>query len=171
MIRQPYTLVRFHVGSVGSKRRIRFLGSKAMILFTRRLMPAELRLRSDRETQKSEIYFTNHTLTGKPDAFPLLGLDLPGDSAGRLSVTLRSHGARHLYFTNHTLTGNKSLFAVTPEAANRCQLAIAAPSPNFFHQSHFDWEHESVRVSTRKPPTAANCPLHLRRQIFSPVTL
>ena len=57
MIRQPYTLVRFHVGSAGSKRRIRFLGSKAMILFTRRLMPAELRLQSDRETQKLRYLF------------------------------------------------------------------------------------------------------------------
>ena len=46
-----------------------------MILFTRSLMPAELRLQSDRETQKSEIYFTNHTLTGKLDAFPWLGSD------------------------------------------------------------------------------------------------
>jgi hypothetical protein len=41
-----------------------------MILFTCRLMPADLRLQSNRETQKSEIYFTNHTLTGKPNAFP-----------------------------------------------------------------------------------------------------
>ena len=72
MIRQPYTLVRFHAGSAGSKRRIRFLGSKAMILFTRRLMPAELRLQSDRETQKSEIYFTDHTLTGKPEGLFVL---------------------------------------------------------------------------------------------------
>ena len=47
-----------------------FFRSKALILFTRRLMPAELRLQSDRETQKSGIYFTNHTLTGKPNAFP-----------------------------------------------------------------------------------------------------
>ena len=54
---------------------MRFHGSKALILFTRRLMPAELRLQSDRGTQKSEIYFTNHTLTGKLAAFPWLGLD------------------------------------------------------------------------------------------------
>jgi hypothetical protein len=49
---------------------MRFHVSKALILFTRRLMPAEQRLQSDRGTQKFEIYFTNHTLTGKPDAFP-----------------------------------------------------------------------------------------------------
>jgi hypothetical protein len=29
----------------------------------------------DREAQKFEIYFTNHTLTGKPNAFPWLGSD------------------------------------------------------------------------------------------------
>ena len=48
---------------------MRFHGSKALILFTRRLMPAELRLQSDRETQKSEIYFTDYTLAGQLDAF------------------------------------------------------------------------------------------------------
>ncbi len=37
-----------------------------MILFTRRLMPAELRLQSNRETQKAEIYFTDYTLAGQP---------------------------------------------------------------------------------------------------------
>jgi|SRR5271157_77943 len=70
VIRQRYTLVWFHAGSAGSKRRICFLGSKAMILFTRPLMAADLRLQSDRETQKSEIYFTDYTLAGQPDAFP-----------------------------------------------------------------------------------------------------
>jgi hypothetical protein len=64
-----------YVGSVrrlerGFEVQIRFLRSKTMILFTCRLMPADLRLQSDRETQKSDIYFTNHTLTGKPNAFP-----------------------------------------------------------------------------------------------------
>ena len=48
---------------------MRFHGSKALILFTRRLTPAELRLQSDRGTQKSEIYFTDYTLTGQPDGF------------------------------------------------------------------------------------------------------
>jgi len=42
-----------------------------MILFTQRLMAEELRLQSDRETQKSEIYFTNRTLTGKPEGYLL----------------------------------------------------------------------------------------------------
>jgi hypothetical protein len=34
-----------------------------MILFTQALVAAELRLQSDREIPKSEIYFTNCTLT------------------------------------------------------------------------------------------------------------
>jgi hypothetical protein len=48
---------------------MRFRGSKALILFTRRIMPAELRLQTDRGTQKSEIYFTDYTLTGQPGAY------------------------------------------------------------------------------------------------------
>src|ERR1019366_10557349 len=69
VIRQPCRWVPFHVGSAGAKRQIRCIGSKTMILLTRRLMPAELRLQSDRETQKSEIYFTDYTLAGQPGAY------------------------------------------------------------------------------------------------------
>jgi len=70
------------------------------------------------------------------------------------------------YFTNRTLTGSNSLSALTAEADNRCHLSIAPSSPNFFHQSHFDWEQESLRSSLRKPLTVAKCPLHIRRQTF-----
>ena len=82
MIQQPYTLVRVHAGCVGSRRQIHLLGSKPMILFTRRLMPPDLRLRSDRETQKSEIYFTDYTLTGQPWAYSFWKSDATGRSAG-----------------------------------------------------------------------------------------
>ena len=44
VIQQPYRLVRFHVGCAGSRRRLCFFGSKAMILLIRRPVPAELRL-------------------------------------------------------------------------------------------------------------------------------
>ena len=37
----------------------------SMILFIWRLMPGEPPPQSNGETQRSEIYFTNHTLTGK----------------------------------------------------------------------------------------------------------
>jgi len=143
-----------------------------MILFTRRLMPAELRLQSDRETQMSGIYLANRTLTGKPD----LCLPLSSDIAKRFGSLrghqrLRSHAAPKLYFTNRTLTGTKSLFPVTSEAGNRCRLAIAAPSPSIFHQSQFDWDQESLRLGTenRQPMPIVHCsPV---AKYFSPVTL
>ena len=44
-----------------------------MILFTSRLMPGEVSPRADRETQESEFYFTDHSLTGQSTSFrPLL---------------------------------------------------------------------------------------------------
>ncbi len=44
-----------------------------MILF---YQPSDARrgiARADRETQESEFYFTDHTLTGQSTSFPLLG--------------------------------------------------------------------------------------------------
>jgi hypothetical protein len=167
VIRQSFTLVRSHVGSVGSKRRIRLVGCKAMILFARRLVSVELRPRPNRELQKSEIYFTNHTLTGKPEGCSFWKSDAGGRPEDRSvsNAFVRTVGTI-FYFTNRTLAGNKSLSALTPEAAKRWQSPNAVSSPNFFHQSHFDWEQESLRSRQRKPPTAANRPLHLRRQTF-----
>jgi hypothetical protein len=54
-----------------------------MILFTRRLMPAELQLQSDRETQKSEIYFTDYTLAGQPGLIRSGSLTRAGDPQGQ----------------------------------------------------------------------------------------
>ena len=96
---------------------MRFHGSKALILFTRRLMPSELRLQSDRGTQKSEIYFTNHTLTGKRaltgkrPLFRCCIRTLSGDSTVRdvRNGLVRTVPVR-LYFTNHTLTGKLAAF-------------------------------------------------------------
>ena len=65
-------LVRFDAWRAGAKRRIHLLGSNPMILFTRRPMPAELRLQSDRESQKSEIYFTDYTMAGQPGGLLVL---------------------------------------------------------------------------------------------------
>ena len=80
-----------------------------MILFTRRLMPAELRLQSDRETQKSEIYFTNYTLTGQPEAFRSGSQTRQAIRRPTVSTYGRSRGACQLYFTDHTLAGNRRL--------------------------------------------------------------
>src|SRR5208337_2027800 len=37
----------------------------------------------------------------------------------------------------------------TPQAANPCQLALASPSPNLFHQPHFVWEQNSPPLERR----------------------
>ena len=65
---------------------MRFHGSKAMILFTHRLMPAKSRLQSDRGTQKSEIYFTDYTLAGQPGACSFWKSDAGMRSAGTVST-------------------------------------------------------------------------------------
>jgi hypothetical protein len=91
-----------------------------MILFTRRLMAAGLRLQSDRETHESEIYFTNRTLTGKPNAFPWLGSDTARRFRG-------PYGARHLYFTNCTLTGKPEAYSSgsqTPPCDPQAALSV-----------------------------------------------
>src|SRR5208283_2139847 len=96
VIQQPYRLVRFHVGCAGSNRRIHVLGSKPMNLFTRRLMPAELRLQLDRETQKLDIYFTDYTLTVQPGAYSFWKSDAGRRSAGTVSTYGRPRGACQL---------------------------------------------------------------------------
>jgi len=133
-------LVRLRPGTADSKRRRCFLGSKALILFTGPLMPAELRLQSDRETQKSEIYFTDYTLAGQPGAYSFWKSDASRRSAGTvntlrsdrealpylfhrlhfdwathrpsvgLTVRRRFQGPRHFYFTDYTLTGQPTAF-------------------------------------------------------------
>jgi hypothetical protein len=58
-----------------------------MILLARRLTPTELRLQSDREIPKSEIYFTNHTLTGNRRAIRSGSQTRAGDPKTGPSVT------------------------------------------------------------------------------------
>ena len=65
---------------------MRFHESTALILFTHRLMPAELGLQSDCGTQKSEIYFTDYTLTGQPGAYSFWKSEAGGRSAGTVST-------------------------------------------------------------------------------------
>ena len=135
MIRQSFTLVRSHVGSVGAKRRMCLVGCKVMILFARGLVSAELRPRSNRELQKSEIYFTNCTLTGKPEGYSFWKSDAgrrPEDqSVGNVFVP--TVGAI-FYFTNRTLTGNMSLFRFSlgsrqPQPTAHCTVVAKLFSP------------------------------------------
>src|ERR1039458_9246042 len=115
-----------------------------MILFTRRLMPAELRLQSDRGTQKSEIYFTNHTLTGKRTLFRCCIRTLSGDSTVRdvRNGLVRTVLVR-LYFTNHTLTGKPDAFpfqesesGLGAQVGPLVKLHFARCLPYLFHQPH-----------------------------------
>ena len=87
---------------------MRFHGSKVLILFTHRLMPAELRLQSDRETQKSEIYFTDYTLTGQTHALASESQDC--DWGRGVLLVKPSHGASQLFFTDYTLAGQTDAF-------------------------------------------------------------
>src|SRR5664279_3489742 len=113
VIRQPCRWVPFHVGSAGAKRQIRYIGSKTMILLTRRLMPAELRLQSDRETQKSEIYFTDYTLAGQPGAYSFWKSDASRRSAGTVN-TLRSdrEALPYLFHRLHFDWATRGLFVL-----------------------------------------------------------
>ncbi len=94
------------------------------------------------------LYFTNHTLTGKQNAFPFQGSESGLSARVGLLVKLFSRGACHLYFTNRALTGNESLSPLlTPEADRVATCPSQLQSPNFFHRSHFDWEPERFSVA------------------------
>ena len=79
----------------------------------------------------AKLYFTNHTLTGKLDAFPWLCLD----TARRLLGPAVSNGfvravLAKLYFTNHTLTGSRVLGL--PNGALVGLIAENSPSSRCF---------------------------------------
>src|SRR5271166_5566878 len=144
VIRQSFTLVRSHVGSVGAKRRMCLIGCKAMILFARGLVSAELRPRSNRELQKSEIYFTNHTLTGKLDAFPRLGFDCQAIPQAALSVTPSFAGCSpslfhqsHFDWEGTLFVAGSGLCQAIPQAALSVTPSFDGCSPSLFYQSHF----------------------------------
>jgi hypothetical protein len=138
------------------------------------------------KTQKSEIYFTNHTLTGKQNAFPWLGfgychevpravrclpslfhqLHFDWDPGGLFVLGVRrrraarrpccqyrrsARGTCRLYFTNHTLTGKQNAFpfqgsesGLSVRVGLLVKLFFARCLPSLFHQSHFDWNRESL---------------------------
>ena len=85
-----------------------FLGSKAMILFAPHLLAAEPWLQSDGEAQKLDIYFTDYTLTGQPDAFPSESQDC--ECRRGVPLVKLSNDASQLYFTDYTLAGQPDAF-------------------------------------------------------------
>ena len=138
-------LVRFDAWSAGSKRRIRFLGSKAMILFTRRLMPAELRLQSDRETQKSEIYFTDYTLAGQPGAYSFWKSERACDPQGQSVHKVGPRRSPTLFHRLHFDWATRGLFVLevrreqTIRRDSQYIRSAARRLPTLFHRLHFGW--------------------------------
>ena len=110
-----------------------------MILLTWRLMPAEVHPRWNRETWESEFYFTSRTLSGSKSLFAF-------DTGSRHPLPTGPCSSVAKFISPIALClGTRVSSLLTPEAANPCQLALAAPSPNLFHQPHFVWEQESLR--------------------------
>ena len=162
-------------------------------------MPREVTPRADRETQKSEFYFTDHSLTGQSSSlstaglllhlrqtffhrshfdwhgsFPFQELDACRRPAGRrvgLSVGagVHSQDARHLYFTDRTLTGNESPFAFGAGSQQRGESSLAAPSPNLFHRMHFDWCARHLALAPNIPHVGGQAPRTERTNFFSPI--
>ena len=139
-----------------------------MILFTSHLMPGEVALHCSPRNSEIRVLFhrsqfdwpehllcpllgyfiqpalnflpTDRTLTGSSVSGVRRRAGDPAKPRG-LDCRARRHlqDARHLYFTDYTLTGNKSLFAFGTGNHYGGELPFAAPSPNLFHQLHFDW--------------------------------
>src|SRR5208337_2706418 len=175
VIQQPYTLVRFHAGCVGSRRRIlsleanrnysAYLASHASqdasslesgdlgitVLFhqphfvwERESLPCWHRkppALADWPLQlHRQIYFTSRTLSGNMSPFPV-------DTGSRHPLPTGPCGSVAKFISPAALClGTRVSSLMTPEAAMPCQLAFAAPSPDLFHQPHFVWEQESLRL-------------------------
>src|SRR5271157_3813707 len=106
-------------------------------------MPAKMHPRRNRETWESQVYFTSRTLSGNvsPSA-------LDAGSRHPLPTGPCSSVARFISPAALCL-GARVSSLLTPEAANSCQLALAAPSPDLFHQPHFVWEQNSPPLERR----------------------
>jgi hypothetical protein len=101
--------------------------------------------RRSREARK--IYFTNRTLSRNKGLFAF-------DPGRRLLLPMVSWGSVVTFISPAALCLETGVFSpLTTEAANSCQLALAARSQDLFHQSHFDWSLERFSV-----PDAAGRP-------------
>jgi len=101
-------------------------------------MPGEVSPRADRETQESEFYFTDHSLTGQSTSF--------------LHCWLTSHNPRRPFFYRSHFDWRSSVPGVGRQQATcRPQVGLSGQdvvrkcSPSLFHRSHLDWEQESFR--------------------------
>src|SRR5271157_4403852 len=139
VIRQPFTLARLYVGAGLRSGEYSFLEPTSMVLLTWRLMPAEVHPRWNREAWESQFYFTSRTLSGSKGLFVL-------DTGSRHPLPTGSCSSVAKFISPAAFClGARVSSLLTPEAAIPRQLALAAPSPNLFHQPHFVWEQESFR--------------------------
>ena len=106
-----------------------------MILFARRLAPAEVRRHTDRETQKSGVYFTNRTLTGQGTPVARVGL------LREANAQLFSPISLWLADSTGSGCGTGTLAADNPAGFGPtvCGAFFARCLPGLFHQSHSDW--------------------------------
>ena len=86
-----------------------------------------------------QIYFTSRTLSGNKSPFAV-------DAGSRHPLPTGPCSSVAKFISPAALClGTRVSSLLTPEAAIPCQLALASPSPNLFHQPHFVWEQESLR--------------------------
>ena len=123
-------------------------------------MPGEVSPRADRETQESEFYFTDHSLTGQSTSF-LYCWPPPCNHA-------------ELFSTIRTLTGKRPSVPGVESRQVTARLRVglsgnvsfARCSPSLFHRSHFDWGTRVSSLLALGVTSAANHPWQLHRQIF-----
>jgi hypothetical protein len=87
---------------------------------------------------RRQIYFASRTLSGSTNLFAFVT-----GSRRPLPTVHRSSVAKFISPAALCL-GARVSSLLTPEPSNPCQLCLAAPSPNLFHQPHFVWEQNSA---------------------------
>src|SRR5271157_2608157 len=92
---------------------------------------------------RRQIYFTSRTLSGSKTVFA-------SDAGSRQPLpTVPCSSVARFISPAALCLGARVCSPLTPEAANSCQRALAAPSPNLFHQPHFVWEQNSPPLGRR----------------------
>ena len=116
-----------------------FLKLTSIILRTWHLMQAKAHPRWNWETWELQIYFTSRTLSGNKSPFAF-------DTGSRPLLPTGPCIAIAKFISPAALCqGTRVSSLLAPETAHSCQLAVASPSPDLFHQPHFVWEQESLR--------------------------
>src|SRR5271166_6559053 len=159
-MRQLYTLVRLHVGSATSKRGILFHEANLNDSACLASHSGQDAFSLESGDLESQIYFTSRTLSGSKSLFA-------SDAGSRQPLPMVPCSALAGFISPAALClGARVSSLLTPEAANRCQRSLAALSPDLFHQPHFVWEQESVRVDSRSSLPLPMVLCKICRQIY-----